>query len=118
MKVINSILGILFLSFAYFQLNDPDPYLWVLLYVYIALVSFLTVKNKISKWFILPGMLSCVLWLGLLMPDFINWMKMGSPSITDSMKAEQPHIELTREFLGLAISLGVLFYLYFRHSIR
>ncbi len=118
MKVINIILGILFLSFAYFQLNDPDPYLWVILYLYLAIISFATAKNKISKWFVFPGMLLCVLWLGVLMPEFIAWLKMGAPSITDSMKAEQAHIELTREFLGLLISLAVLFYHYFRNIIR
>jgi len=29
---------------------------------------------------------------------------MGMPNIAGSMQAEEPHIELTREFLGLAVA--------------
>ena len=47
--------------------------------------------------------------MGMLLPDFIDWIQNGAESITQSMKAEKPHIELTREFLGLlicALALG------------
>jgi hypothetical protein len=46
-----------------------------------------------------------------LLPDFINWVKMGAPTITGSMKAESPFVELTREFLGLVICFAGLSFL-------
>lgn len=114
MKVVNAFLAIIFVLFAYFQWNDPDPLLWILLYLYIALISGLAIVEKISKWIVFPGMFVCTLGLAFLLPEFINWLKGGAPTIVDGMKAEEPHIELTREFLGIGISLLVLFYHYFR----
>jgi len=70
--------------------------------------------RKYDKWLLYPGMLACTVGLAFLLPDFISWLRSGAPTIVDSMKAEQAHIELTREFLGIGLCLIVLFYHYFR----
>jgi hypothetical protein len=38
----------------------------------------------------------------------LEWARMGFPTITGSMKAEEPHIEVVREFLGLLIAVLAL----------
>ena len=35
-KIINSIVGLLFVLFAVVQLNDPDPLKWVIIYGFVA----------------------------------------------------------------------------------
>jgi hypothetical protein len=46
-----------------------------------------------------------------LLPGFINWLRMGMPTITGSMKAEEEHIEVVREFLGLFLALLAMLHL-------
>lgn len=107
MKITNYILAILFILFAYFQLNDPDPYLWMALYFYAAIVCLFAAYGRINKYLTWTGMGICLAWMAFLLPEFINWINMGMPNIAGEMKAEAPHIEFTREFLGLGICLAV-----------
>ena len=115
MKAFNFFLAILFISFAVLQLNDPDPILWVVLYGLVALVSLMAAFGKYQKLLISLGLLACIIWMLTLIPDVIDWVQKGMPSIAEEMQASSPHIEFTREFLGLLISGAVLFY-HFRIS--
>lgn len=113
MKFFNLFLALLFALFAIVQWNDPDPWAWIALYGYVALVSGLAAFGIYRQWAILAGLAVCAVWMATLLPDFIGWIKMGAPTITGQMKATEPHIELTREFLGLAVAaagLGWHFY--------
>lgn len=103
MKIVNILLTLLFTLFAYFQYNDPDPWLWIAIYLFIALISGLAAAKIYPKWLIRMGLVGCIIGLGILLPDFLDWLSTGAESITQSMKAEKPHIELTREFLGLLL---------------
>lgn len=110
MKVTNIILGVLFIIFAILQLNDPDPILWVLLYGLVALISLMAAFGKFSKVLISGGILACVIWMLALVPEVVDWIQKGMPNIAGEMKAKSPHIEFTREFLGLLIAgLALLF---------
>lgn len=97
------IVSILFLLFAIVQLNDPDPWLWVLLYGLTSGIWAWSVFGPVSRKVVWTGLAIIIIALLSLLPDFINWLQMGMPTITASMKAEAPHIELTREFLGLIL---------------
>lgn len=114
MKVSNLILAALFALFAIVQLNDSDPWLWFTLYMYVAAVSAMAAFGIYRMWAIILGMIICVVWMGTLIPDFINWIRMGMPTIAGQMKATEPHIELTREFLGLFLAGAALVYHFFR----
>ncbi len=111
MRITNIILTILFIVFAIVQYNDPDPWLWIGIYLFMTIMSGLAASNRFPSWVLRGGMLGCIIGLAMLLPDFIDWLSTGAESITQSMKAEEPHIELTREFLGLlfcTMTLGFL----------
>ncbi|MEM6879545.1 MAG: transmembrane 220 family protein, partial [Bacteroidota bacterium] len=59
-----------------------------------------------------------VIWGLIRVPDLVDWIRQGAPSIVEEMKAEAPHIELTREFLGIGICLLVLGAYYLVHHRR
>lgn len=113
MKMRNYVIAGLFFLFALVQLNDPDPYFWVALYSYIGMVAIIRNFRPIRKVILLAGMAVCLIEVFLILPEFLNWVELGMPTITGSMKAEEPHIEFTREFLGLLIGLGTLVFYYF-----
>ncbi|MCH2083482.1 MAG: transmembrane 220 family protein [Saprospiraceae bacterium] len=116
--IANILIGILFLLFAYFQINDPDPAVWIAIYAAVGLSSLAAIFRNLPTWLPLVGVGLCIAWVVALLPAFINWLQMGAPSITESMKAEKPHIEYTREFLGLIIC-GIGFgFLYFQAKKR
>ena len=108
------IISALFLLFAIFQYNDPDFYIWIPIYLIVAVVIFLYGRGKyhirvfqILLAFYILGMISYY-------PDVIAWIQDGTPSIASSMKAESPFIEFIREFFGLGIcALALGFYTYF-----
>ena len=108
MKIINIILTALFALFAFFQWNDPDPWLWVSIYGLVAGISAAAIFQKRSKILIYVGIAICLLGLGLLFPELINWVRMGLPNIAESMKTEKLYIEFVREFFGLVIVLLAL----------
>lgn len=114
MKILNLVLTALFALFAYFQLNDVDPWGWTSLYGAVAIVSGFAAFDKYNRYVILGLIAICVIWFLYLIPEFVNWINMGMPTITGKMKATEPHIEYTREFLGLFICIGALLFHYRR----
>jgi hypothetical protein len=50
-------------------------------------------------------LITCIINMGLILPEIIKWIQDGMPSIVQSMKATIPTIEYTREFLGLLLCL-------------
>jgi len=112
-KIFHLLIIILFVLSAAVQLNDPDPYLWVLAYLNVAVISILILLKKGSvrlQQYVLACIIAYLLVALTYGPDFIDWLQQGAPTITGSMKAEEMHIELVREFLGLIIALGGLAY--------
>lgn len=102
MKKIGAIFWtLLFAVFAFYQTNDPDPMVWILIYAAAALISILVFLEKISK----P-----VLWIALL--AFLAGAVMLWPDSYQGLTLENgftPAIEEARESLGLligALSMG------------
>lgn len=110
MKFLHFAIALLFILFAYWQLNDPDWPQWVTIYGFVSVTAVLVACKKLPFWFPWVGIVIVSGWLLALVPDFISWLRMGTPTITGQMQAESPHVELTREFFGLAICLVALGY--------
>lgn len=47
MKITSAIMAVLFIAWAAFQYNDPDPFLWILVYGIAALVSVLFLIKRL-----------------------------------------------------------------------
>jgi hypothetical protein len=117
MKIFNLIFCILFILFAALQYNDPDPYVWMPIYLYAAVLCWLAFRKK---YFPRAYLFGVVIYAGYAIYKFFDengvwdWLtKHHAANIADTMKAEQPWIEETREFFGLVILIVVLLIDYF-----
>jgi hypothetical protein len=118
MKVINLTLTVLFILFAVVQYNDPDPYIWVPIYLFVAGICYYASKRQFNQTVILVGGIPIALYMIAYIPDFVDWIKMGMPSIVETMKANKSYVELTREFGGLVVCVAVLIFQYFNNHIK
>ena len=119
MKFFNIIFCIVFILFAAVQYNDPDPYLWIPIYLYPALLCYFKVIQKsihrIAYWvgFLVFG--AYAIYKMFDTNGIIDWIQFHNASnIASTMKAEKPWIEESREFFGLVIILIVLSINYFK----
>ncbi|NDD16308.1 MAG: hypothetical protein EB092_04795 [Chitinophagia bacterium] len=113
MKFFNIFFCIVFILFAAVQYNDPDPYLWIPIYLYPALLCYLKVMqkpiHKLAYWagFLLFG--AYAIYKMFDANGIVDWIQFHNASnIASTMKAEQPWVEESREFFGLVIILIVL----------
>ncbi len=100
---IYALVCILSLLAAALQYNDPDPIRWIAMYGYVALLYALALTGRYRSEAIWVGLAMVVIWAATLLPGFVEWLHEGMPSITGQMKAELPHVEIVREFLGLLL---------------
>ena len=112
LKLFNIFFCIVFILFAAVQYNDPDPYVWMPVYLYTAILCWLAFRNKYF-----PGayLLGIAVYAAYALYKFFDqngvwdWMtKHHATNIAGTMKAEQPWVEETREFFGLVILIVVL----------
>ncbi|MBC3542430.1 transmembrane 220 family protein [Rufibacter sp. H-1] len=86
---------LMFVTFALVQLNDPDPEIWVPVYLAAAVLCFLAFKRKLFRWvyalaFVVFGIGAFLLW-----PPVYQGITMDMD--------HTPAIEQARESLGLLI---------------
>lgn len=117
MKVFNIIFCLIFIVFAALQYNDPDPYLWVPIYMYTSILCWLASRNRYFPKAYLLGIAVYAVYAAYKVFDtngLLDWMnKHHAENIAETMKAEQPWIEESREFFGLIILIVVLLVNYF-----
>ena len=112
MKTFNIIFCILFIISATLQYNDPDPYLWIPIYLYGAFMCFKAYNGVYYPKGYLAGMVAFLIYGTFLFFDkygVLSWLnEHEAENIAQSMKASTPWIEETREFFGLLILCAVL----------
>ncbi len=119
MRIVNFVLAAMFLVFAFVQVNDPDPVLWILIYGTMAIFSIMAIFEFYPKKFLI-GVLILFVFYGLfnLMyhPGFAEWLRSDNKSaLFDNVaKMENLYIEESREFLGLLLCIIVLVFYLFR----
>jgi len=115
---------VLFGTFAWVQINDIDPaiyhkpssldaLLWFSFYLLIAILFVVSVFRTISATILIVALTSCVVEMVITGPGlFQNLFGEENFSMTQvSMTAEDPRVELTREFFGALIAFAAVLYL-------
>ena len=112
MKIFNIFFCFAFILFAALQYNDPDPYLWVPIYLYAAALCFQASRNKFYPKAYLIGIAVYAVYALYKVFDangLIDWIQLHhAENIAETMKAEKPWVEESREFFGLVILIVVL----------
>lgn len=112
MKIFNIVFCILFIISAGLQYNDPDPVIWIPIYLLGAFISYSAVRNKYYPLLTLSGIIIFSIYAVYLFFDksgVLTWAtEHHAENIAGSMKAAKPWIEETREFFGLLILIVVL----------
>ena len=112
MKAFNVVFTILFILFAALQYNDPDPYIWMPIYLFGAFICYQASKKHFNSSLYTTGFIvygAYCIYLLLDKTGVLNWAtEHHGENIAQTMKATKPWIEETREFFGLAILIVVL----------
>lgn len=112
MKAFNITFMIVFVIFAALQYNDPDPYIWMPIYLFAAFLCYKALNKQYSRGLYIAGLLVYGMYAVYLLFDktgVVDWAEAHhAESIVQTMKAEKPWIEETREFGGLLITMIVL----------
>ena len=83
-------MAILFAVWTYYQYNDVDPVIWMIVYGITCILSLFFAFNRISYWVFVTWAVICLVWAGWLAPQ-IEYV--GNLIL----------IELWREMVGLII---------------
>ena len=117
MKFFNVLFCVIFIIFAALQYNDPDPYIWMPIYLYSAVLCGLAANNKFYPTAYWIGIIAYALYAAyefFAKDGVLDWIQQHhAENIAQTMKAETPWIEETREFFGLVILIAVLLINYF-----
>ena len=109
-KIVSLVIGLLFLSFAIVQYNDPDPWEWIAMYGVISLTGFFSAFGIYNRWFAYFLLVVSLIWMIFLFPGLWQWI-MYEPvdALIYDMSPEKMYIEDSREFLGLLMGLIAVF---------
>ncbi|MCF2492237.1 transmembrane 220 family protein [Dyadobacter chenhuakuii] len=94
--------GILFIAFAYLQLNDPDSGLWIAIYSFAALACFMSIRELGPSW------VFYALGAGYLAAAVLQWPPEFEGVFFGETAMRSLNIELARESLGLGICTIVM----------
>lgn len=121
LTIANVIFSLSFCLFAYFNLNDKDPWLWVPIYMVAAVCCAFAVFGHYFPTVYLIAIAFYLLYaiqLFFTKDGVRDWIfKYHRSSIVTSMQATKPYIEKTREFFGLLICCAALAVNYFAGTI-
>ena len=96
---------------AVLQLNDPDPFLWTVVYIAIAVMPAARVfgyRLPVPFWITVGLAIACLI---VAFPGFYAYLLSGDfAAVGEEMSAEKPYVEPAREFLGVVIGAVCLFF--------
>lgn len=118
-KVLNILLSVIFLLFAYVQLNDPDPMVWFSIYFLVAIGLLVSTFRGLPLILLYVAFAALILFAGYHLPYFVQWLSSEDhSSLFGEMSNDRYYIEGTREFFGLLIALAALVHLIFQNRNR
>ena len=108
-KIFNIICFLLFTLFAVVQLNDPDPILWVVIYLSVGIVCLISNHILIPKVLISLFVIGLAIYAAMHFNLFLDWLYTENKSeIFGEMIYEKPYLEASREFIGLCLAILAL----------
>jgi hypothetical protein len=109
-RAINAAIAALLVYFTVVQFNDPDPVFWVGLYLLSAAVPTLGLCGYRSRPLLAAVVAYGVVALALTVGGAFAYLPhAGDESLLQDMSPDKPYIEETREFIGTAIALCLVF---------
>lgn len=105
MKIFKTLAGIVFIIFAYLQINDPDSGIWIGIYSFAALACYMSIRELWPSW------VFYALAAGYLIGAILQWPPEFEGIFFGEAQMRSLNIELARESLGLgitAITMAVL----------
>ncbi len=113
MKIFSIVIAVLFALFAFFQLNDPDPFVWVSIYLLVAATAGLLASGRFYPVLVLILIGICIDRCMLAWPGVTDYIfNQDGMTIVEGMSYDKPYIEETREFGGALLALLALIYVY------
>ena len=116
MKVVNFLLAVMFLFFAFLQVDDPDPLIWILVYGGMAVLGVLAMFDRYFPKVIATLIVIFVAYSLIYINGVREWLGEDNKALLfdDLAKMQHPYIEETREFMGLWICIIVLVFYFVR----
>lgn len=110
MKYLCIFFALMFMAFAFLQVNDPDPVLWIIIYGSMAIVSVLAAFDVFFRKALIVLAAFFVVYGIVLWPGVAEWLRQDDWGVlfSEGMKMQYPYVEESREFLGLLICVFVL----------
>lgn len=108
-KITHSIFVLILIAFAYLQLNDPDPVVWIIFYLICTVVPLLELLNRRNRYVFWIAVGLCVIDLGIYTHGaYTYYLHSNEEALMQSMNPDKPYIEEAREFLGTLIALVMI----------
>src|SRR5690349_4884183 len=111
-RIVNFLLAVMFILFAFLQLNDLDPVIWILIYGSMAVLSIMAM----FEFYLLKLIIFLiVIFAGYSIFYFdgvVAWLQSSNKGalFDDLAKMIYWYVEEAREFLGLMICIIVLIF--------
>ncbi|MCF0073162.1 transmembrane 220 family protein [Dyadobacter sp. CY261] len=102
MRLLKILFGVIFVIFAYLQLNDPDSGVWIAIYSFAALGCFMSIRELWPPW------VFYALAAGYLIGGILQWPPEFEGIFFGETAMRSLNIELARESLGLGICAVVM----------
>ncbi|QIP12494.1 hypothetical protein G8759_07580 [Spirosoma aureum] len=106
-KILAIIFGLLFVLFAAFQYNDPDPEVWIPIYGLAAAACFMAYAGVARWWFLV------IMALFYVIAAIYQWPPVFEGFLFSEVGMRSMNIEMAREAGGLAICAAVMLLLAF-----
>lgn len=101
-KIIYGVWAILFALFAYWQINDPDPEVWVSIYAVAIIFCLLAIRGIFPKIPLTVLVTVCLIGAFYFWPDSVSgWI--GQEVEQGDLTMKTPEMEEGRESFGLLI---------------
>ena len=98
---------------AWLQLNDPDPFFWVTLYLICASIPLFSLFKNSHKYLSILTVIAtifCFIALVLTYQGMLEYLLLhiNNESLVNDMSPDKPYIEEGREFIGTLMALIII----------